>query len=101
MATETKMAIGGGWISLPLVVRVDHCHPQWLDLLFFFFSLLPEKLSEVSGVWAGSLLFGCLIGCFVLILSLCIFLEMMRCQLVSGGQKILPLCNDCIATALI
>jgi hypothetical protein len=26
-------------------------------------------------VWAGGSLFGCLIGCFVLILSLCIFLE--------------------------
>jgi hypothetical protein len=28
-----------------------------------------------GGVWASSLLFGCLIVCFVLILSLCIFLE--------------------------
>ena len=39
------MAIGGGWISLPLAVGVDcghprplgvdHGHPQWLDLSFF------------------------------------------------------------------
>jgi hypothetical protein len=36
---------------------------------------------------AGGPLFGCLIGCFVLILGFCIFLEMLRCQLVSDGQK--------------
>jgi hypothetical protein len=41
-----------------------------------------------GGIWAGSPLFGCLIGCFVLILNLCVFLEMMRCQVMSGGQKI-------------
>jgi hypothetical protein len=38
-----------------------------------------------GGVWADGPLFGCLIGCFVLILSFYIFLEM----LVSGGQKTL------------
>jgi hypothetical protein len=40
-----------------------------------------------GGVWAGGHLFGCLIGCFVPILNFCIFLEMLRCQLVSGGLK--------------
>jgi hypothetical protein len=38
------MAIGGGRISLPLAVGVDRGHPQWPNLLFFFF--LPEKSSK-------------------------------------------------------
>jgi hypothetical protein len=45
MATETKMAIEGGRIYLPLAVGVDYGHPQWLDrfflsssFFFFFFS---------------------------------------------------------------
>jgi hypothetical protein len=42
----------------------------------------------------------CLIGCFVFILNLCIFLEMLRSQLVSGGQKTPPLCHDRIVAAL-
>jgi hypothetical protein len=37
MATETKMATGGGRISHPLAVRVDRGHPQWPDLSSFFF----------------------------------------------------------------
>jgi hypothetical protein len=46
---ETKMATGGGQISLPLAVGVDRGHPQWPDLSsssssFFFF--LPEKSPE-------------------------------------------------------
>ena len=73
--------------------------------LFLFFVFVRQKSRwrwAVGGsFWAGGLLFGCFIGCFVLILSLCIFLEMLRCQLVSGRQKTLPLCNDCIATTLI
>jgi hypothetical protein len=28
MVTKTKMATGGGWISLPLAVGVEHGHPQ-------------------------------------------------------------------------
>jgi hypothetical protein len=39
-------------------------------------------------------------GCFVLILVCVFFLEMMRCQLMSGGQKTLPFCIDRIAVAL-
>jgi hypothetical protein len=53
-----------------------------------------------GGVWARSPLFGCLIRCFVLILNLCVFFEMMRCQVVSGGQKITHLCNYRITAAL-
>ena len=49
------------------------------------------------GRWS---LFGCLIGYFVLILSLCIFLKMLRCQLVSCRQKSPPLCTNRIVAAL-
>jgi hypothetical protein len=52
-------------------------------------------------VVVGGTLFGCLIGCFVLILSFCISLKMLRCQLVSDGQKIPPLCHDRIVVALL
>jgi hypothetical protein len=48
-----------------------------------------------SGTW-----FDCLIGCFVLILSFCIFLELLMCHLVIGGQKAHDLCNDCITAPL-
>jgi hypothetical protein len=44
-------------------------------------------LVVIGSVWVGGHLFGCLIWCFVLILSLCIFLKMLRCQLVSSKQK--------------
>jgi hypothetical protein len=40
-----------------------------LSLFFFFFGSL-EKLSVVGSVWASGLLFGCLIECFIFILSL-------------------------------
>jgi hypothetical protein len=83
---------------------VDHGHPQWLSLsLFFFFFLFAGCewwVAAGGGIWAGSPLFGCLIGCFVLILNLCVFLEMMRCQVMSGGQKITHLCNYRITAAL-
>jgi Na+/glutamate symporter len=39
-------------------------------------------------------------GCFVLILVCVFFLEMLKYQLVSGGQKIPPFCTDRIAVAL-
>jgi hypothetical protein len=55
---------------------------------------LPETLLEV-GVWAG--LVGCLIRCFILILSICIFLEFLTCHLVIGEQKSHDLCNVRIA----
>jgi hypothetical protein len=44
-AGETKMATGGGRISLPLAVGVDHGRPQWPDLsiYFFFFGLLVHR----------------------------------------------------------
>jgi hypothetical protein len=43
----------------------------------------------------------CLIKCFVFILNLRIFLEMLRCQLVNDGQKTPLLCHDRIVAALI
>jgi hypothetical protein len=93
-----------GWIvATPKPLGVDRNHPQWPDLsLLLFFRRKSHRRWVVGGsIWAGGPLFGCLIGCFVLILGLCIFLKMLRCQLVSGGQKTPPLCNDRIATALI
>ena len=53
----------------------------------FFFVLFTEKVIR-GRRWVAA--FGqvfCLIGCFVFILNLCIFLEMLKCQLVNGGQK--------------
>jgi hypothetical protein len=51
--------------------------------IFFFFFFVHWKSRRRwavgGGVWAGGPLFGCLIGCFVLILCLCVFLEMLRC----------------------
>jgi hypothetical protein len=41
-----------------------------------------------------------LIGCFDFILDLCIFLKMVRCQFMSGGQKTSHLCHDRMAAAL-
>jgi hypothetical protein len=49
---------------------------------------------------AASVQVFCLIGCFVFILNLCIFLEMLRCRLVNGGQKTTPLCHDHIVASL-
>jgi hypothetical protein len=48
-----------------------------------------------GGRWAAALLAGggffwlldLLIGCFNFILDLCIFLKIVRCQLMNGGQK--------------
>jgi hypothetical protein len=70
------------------------------SFFFFFFLGSSEKSSEMAvggGVWA----LGVLIGCFIFILSFCIFLEIMRCQLMDGGQKSLPLRHDCMAAPLI
>ena len=53
--------------------------------------------SPMSRRWS----FGCLIGCLVLILSFFIFLKILKCQLVSGKQKIPPLYHDRIVTVLI
>jgi hypothetical protein len=61
---------------------------------------LGQLSSPVSAI-TGGLLFGYLIGCFVLILSFYIFLKMLRCQLVSGGQKTHHLCHDRIVAALL
>jgi hypothetical protein len=113
MVTETKMATKGGRISLPLAVGVDRDDSQAAgfgsrpppfakSLFLFFLSFLPEKSSEVDGGWrhlSGVPLFGCLIECLVLILNLYIFLEILRCQLVSDEQKTIPLYHDCIAIA--
>jgi hypothetical protein len=49
-----------------------------------------------GGVWAGVLLD----WVFVFILNLCIFLEILRCQLVSSRQKTPLLCHDRIVAAL-
>jgi hypothetical protein len=56
----------------------------------------------VSGgrVWAMSFIW-LLIGCFIFILSFCIFVKIMRCQLVIGGQKSLLLRHDRMAASLI
>jgi hypothetical protein len=83
--------------SLPLAVGVDAATPSGRIYLFFFFLL--EKSSEVGGgsfIWLVDLL----IVCFDFILNLCIFLKMLRCQLMSGGQKTPPFCHDHMATAL-
>jgi hypothetical protein len=50
----------------------------------------------VNTVWLHDLL----IGCFDFILDLCIFLKMVRCQFMSGGQKTPPFCHDRMAPAL-
>jgi hypothetical protein len=55
---------------------------------------------EVGGgsfIWLVDLL----IGCFDFILNLCIFLKMLKCQLMNGGQKTPPFCHDRMAAALI
>ena len=54
-------------------------------------------MAAVSGQWFFIWL---LIGCFIFILSFCIFLKIMRCQLVVGGQKSLPLHHDHMAASL-
>jgi hypothetical protein len=41
-----------------------------------------------------------LMGCFDFILDWCIFLKMVRCQFMSGGQKTPHLCHDRMAAAL-
>jgi hypothetical protein len=55
----------------------------------------------VSGgrVWAMSFIW-LLIGCFIFILSFCIFIKIMRCQLGIGGQKSLLLRHDRMAASL-
>ena len=53
-----------------------------------------------SGVWASGPLFGCLIWCFVLILCLCVFFEILKCQLVNSEQKTFNFCYNCMAVAL-
>jgi hypothetical protein len=55
----------------------------------------------VSGgrVWAMSFIW-LLIGCFIFILSFCIFVKIMRCQLVISGQKSLLLRDDRMAASL-
>ena len=65
--------------------------------LFFLFT---EKVVEGRQWVAASGRVFCLIRCFVFILNLCIFLEMLRCQLMNGGQKTPPLCHDHIVAAL-
>jgi hypothetical protein len=51
-----------------------------------------------GGIWAGSPLFGCLIVCFVYILCLCVFLKILRCQLMSSGQNTSNFCHNRITT---
>jgi hypothetical protein len=51
-----------------------------------------------GSIWEGVLLDWVF---FFFILNLCIFLEMLRCQLVNGGQKTSPLCHDRIVAAII
>jgi hypothetical protein len=98
--------------SLPLAVGVDHGHPQWLDLYFFFVRRKSHRrwaangggwrrpLLEVSGglfIWWLDLL----IGCFDFIFSLCNFLKRVRCQLMNDGQKDGGFCLDRTTATLI
>jgi hypothetical protein len=65
--------------------------------ILFFCS--PEKSPEVGGgsfIWLVDLL----IEYFDFILNLCIFFKMLRCQLISGGQKISAFCHDHMAATL-
>jgi hypothetical protein len=54
------------------------------------------KVGNGSFIWLVDLL----IGCFDFILNLCIFLKMLMCQLMNGGQKTPPFCHDHVAAAL-
>jgi hypothetical protein len=42
-----------------------------------------------------------LIECFDFIFNLCIFLKLLRCQSLNGGQKSPPFCHDRMAAAPI
>ena len=53
------------------------------------------KVGGGSFIWLVDLL----IGCFDFILNLCIFLKMLRCQLMNGGQKTPSFCHDRMAAA--
>jgi hypothetical protein len=100
--------------SLPLAVGVDHSHPQWPDLsfsFFFFFFFSAGKVTEGGSGWrlpspevCGGLfiwLFDLLVECFDFIFYLCIFLKLLRCQLMNGGQKTPPFCHDRMTAAPI
>jgi hypothetical protein len=105
---ERPLRVAG---SLPLAVAVDRGHPQWPDLFFFWVRRKSrrrwaangggwQRLSpEVGGgffIWWLDLL----IWCIDFIFSLCIFLKLLKCQLMNGGQKSPPFCHDRMAAAL-
>jgi hypothetical protein len=94
---EDPPPVARGWLDLSSIgCWVDHDHPQWPDLslslsLSLFSSFfLSEKVIE-GGQWVAASgldpLFGCLIGCFILILCFCIFVKILMCYLVIGGKK--------------
>jgi hypothetical protein len=76
---------------------------------FFFVHWKSHQRWVVGGGWrrpfaeGGQWVFylvDLLIGCFDFILNLCIFLKMLRCQLMNGGQKTPHFCHDHVAAAL-
>jgi hypothetical protein len=109
----TNMAIEGGRISPP--GRWGGSQPPSVagSIFFLFFFLVCRKSrrrwAAKGGGWRrpspesrGGLFIwwlDLLIGCFDFIFSLCIFLKLLRCQLMNGGQKSPPFCHDWMAAA--
>jgi hypothetical protein len=100
---EDPPLVARWWPDLsPLGCWVDHNHPQWPDLSLSLFFCRKKVTGGGQWVAASGLdpLFGCLIGCFILILSFCIFVKMLMCHLVTGGKKTHSFYNDRIAAPL-
>ena len=81
-----------GWPNLSLLGRWGGLRPPTMAGSLFFCS--PEKQPEMGGGWRRwrwqwllGRRSGCLIVCFILILSFCIFLNMLMCHLEIGRQK--------------
>ena len=81
--------------------------PPMAGSIFFFCSLESRWRWAVGGgvhspevggrsfIWLVDLL----IECFDFILNLCIFLKMLKCQLMNGRQKTYPFCHDRMVAA--
>jgi hypothetical protein len=87
-----------GWIAAT---------PKLPDLLFFVRQNVTgggqwvAALAVGGGIWRRlGWIFIWMVGCFIFILSFCIFVKMLMCHLVIGGQKTHCFCNDRIAAPL-